>query len=310
MLEDQQRSSSLPLPTLRYHNQATKTSTYVVILFTVFGQGCTIKFLVKWLNIRLARKEDHFRLFNAFNKGMVNHMTQGIEDIIGVKDYTLMKHLSKMSRRYLRPFLQKNYVEKKTEDRLLVIETEENFKDTLRSSVHKKSIVRQQTIDDMSEQGSMTVDLFDEHHELMSSSMSKKRRHVEQTEKEVEELTKDTMQIQALFSGSASYYPDRNLVDEDLRERAHTKNHYSQHLERLAGLGDLSEVKKKRSVLGIRRGPSKKMSVTKGMLSVSAASLGAAASPNSPSPLSSPNNQHSQRRRACIWQQGVHSKCL
>uniref|UniRef100_A0A915DR74 Uncharacterized protein n=1 Tax=Ditylenchus dipsaci TaxID=166011 RepID=A0A915DR74_9BILA len=143
----------------------------------------------------------------------------------------------------------------------------------------------------------MTVDLFDEHHELMSSSMSKKRRHVEQTEKEVEELTKDTMQIQALFSGSASYYPDRNLVDEDLRERAHTKNHYSQHLERLAGLGDLSEQKEKISAWNQKRSQ-QKMSVTKGMLSVSAASLGAAASPNSPSPLSSPNNQHPQRPKS------------
>ncbi|KAI1718913.1 sodium/hydrogen exchanger family domain-containing protein [Ditylenchus destructor] len=259
------------------------SATYVVILFTVFGQGCTIKFLVQWLNIRLAKKEDHFRLFNAFNKGMVNNMTQGIEDIIGVKDYTFMKHMSKLSRRYLRPYLQRNYVEKKTEDRLVMIETEENFKESLRSASSKPSLVRQQTIEDMSEQGSVTIDLYDEHQELMTATMSKKRKRTEETEKEVEELTKDTMQIQALFNGSAAFYPDRNLVDEDIRERSQSRNTYAQHLQRLKGLGDLSEVRKKKSLLGMRRAPRKKMSVTKGMLSVSAASLGVSHQPSSES---------------------------
>jgi len=78
------------LPNEIHTKSSILSATYVIILFTVFCQGCTIKTFVKCLNIRLAKKEDHFRLFNAFNKGMVNHMTQGIEDIIGVKDHTIM----------------------------------------------------------------------------------------------------------------------------------------------------------------------------------------------------------------------------
>uniref|UniRef100_A0A1I7X9A6 Sodium/hydrogen exchanger n=1 Tax=Heterorhabditis bacteriophora TaxID=37862 RepID=A0A1I7X9A6_HETBA len=62
------------------------SATYMVILFTVFLQGGTIKPLVRYLNIRLSRKEDNFRLFLEFNKGMIVHMTQGIEDLCGYKD--------------------------------------------------------------------------------------------------------------------------------------------------------------------------------------------------------------------------------
>lgn len=69
------------------------SSAICICPFSLTSQGCTIKTFVKCLNIRLAKKEDNFRLFNAFNKGMVNHMTQGIEDIIGVKDHTVMVSL-------------------------------------------------------------------------------------------------------------------------------------------------------------------------------------------------------------------------
>ena len=83
---------------------------------------------MKCLNIRLAKKEDNFRLFNAFNKGMVDQMTQGIEDIIGVKDDTVMKNLGMFSKIYVRPLLQRDYVVLRTEDRLMMIENEETFK--------------------------------------------------------------------------------------------------------------------------------------------------------------------------------------
>jgi NhaP-type Na+/H+ or K+/H+ antiporter len=43
-------------------------STYIIILFTVFFQGCTIEVLVRFLNIALAGKEDNFRyLFGPGN---------------------------------------------------------------------------------------------------------------------------------------------------------------------------------------------------------------------------------------------------
>jgi hypothetical protein len=36
----------------------------------------------------LAKKEDGFRLFNEFTKGVAQHATQGIEEIIGSKDFS------------------------------------------------------------------------------------------------------------------------------------------------------------------------------------------------------------------------------
>lgn len=80
-------------------------ATYAVILFTNIIQviiylskitslngikGSTIKLFVKWLNIRLAKKEDHFRLFIEFNNGMVQHLSQGIEDLCGDKSLSLI----------------------------------------------------------------------------------------------------------------------------------------------------------------------------------------------------------------------------
>ncbi|KAH7702037.1 PBO-4 protein, partial [Aphelenchoides avenae] len=177
------------------------SATYVVILFTVFGQGSTIKFLVKWLNIRLAKKEDNFRLFNAFNKGMVNHMTQGIEDIIGAKDFSVMQRLSKFSKIYLRPVLQRDYVEKRTEDKLVAIETEENFKENLRHSSSKPNLRHQHTLEEMAEEGSATIDILEEHTELMAKEKCARKKTQKEVDREVEELTKDTMHIQALVSG-------------------------------------------------------------------------------------------------------------
>jgi hypothetical protein len=103
-------------------------ATYLIILFTVFFQGCSIEFLVRCLNITLAKKEDHFRLFNAFNKGMVDHMAHGIEDLLGVKEFSLMKKLSKYSKRYLQPLLERDFVSKDAEYKLISIENEESIK--------------------------------------------------------------------------------------------------------------------------------------------------------------------------------------
>ncbi|KAE9551548.1 hypothetical protein FO519_005241 [Halicephalobus sp. NKZ332] len=96
-------------------------ATYLVIMFTVFVQGSTMKSLVKVMNIRLANKDNNFRLFCEFNKGMVNYMTQGIEDVIGNKNQTIFKKLRHLSRHYLRPLLIRGYSEKKTEHKLALV---------------------------------------------------------------------------------------------------------------------------------------------------------------------------------------------
>ena len=105
-----------------------------------------------------------------------------------------------------------------------------------------------------------TVEMLDEHCEKLAASVKAKKRA--QTEREVEELTRDTMQIQALFRGhnttvcpsndrailchdSFQSYPDRNLVDEEKREAEEVcdmANLYSDHLQRVAGIRDFTEM--------------------------------------------------------------------
>jgi len=100
--------------------------------------------------------------------------------------------------------------------------------------------------------------MLDEHCEKLAASVKAKKRA--QTEREVEELTRDTMQIQALFRGHNTTvspsnegdakiqfqsYPDRNLVDEEKREAEEVcdmANLYSDHLQRVAGIRDFTEM--------------------------------------------------------------------
>jgi len=297
------------------------SATYVVILFTVFCQGCSIKFLVKCLNIRLAKKEDNFRLFNAFTKGVVNHMIQGIEDIIGFKDQTLARRAGDLTRRHLRPLLQHDYIEQQTGDRLMLIESEENFKETLRSHASQASLMHQKAVegieDELSEQGSVTVDLYDEHYDqqmVLKQREMRKRRHkpIEETEREVEQLTRNTLQIQSLIrSLTKRSYPDRNLVNEMSRERRHSApavdlyllapgNNYERNLERIFSIRDLTETQKRSILLGLRVTEKKRMSVAKGVLAVSALPMGISAGngrPTPTSPLANSALQNFQRNR-------------
>ncbi|KAI3420411.1 hypothetical protein GPALN_003709 [Globodera pallida] len=251
------------------------SATYIVILCTVFGQGCTIKSIVKYLNIRLAKKDDNFRLFNAFNKGMVNHMTHGVEHIIGIKDHTTMKRIGDFSKDYVRPVLQREYIARKTEDKLLMIENEENFKDTLRMNKTNTSLIDLKSLEGMSEQGSATVDIIDEQREKLWEDDRADRRN--QTEREVEQMTRDTMQIQALFyAHNIMAYPDRNLVDEAKKElmELETANAYDKHMDRIARICEFREMKKLRGwrrVIGQQK--PKRVSVNKGMLAMSGPTL-------------------------------------
>ncbi|KAI6221429.1 Sodium/hydrogen exchanger [Aphelenchoides fujianensis] len=255
-------------------------ATYVIILFTVFGQ------------ISLAKKEDNFRLFNAFNKGMVDHMTAGIETLLGVRDQNVMgKKLSKYSKRYIQPYLERDFVAKDAEHRLVSIEHEEALND------------------------SQTFDLMDEHNDQVVKEQLKNKRAnsepqkvyldmsgvdgetaeavAEDVEAEIEVLAKDLNKINALVSGSFAYFPDRNLVSEVLLEERDKRRQHSQfeeQMNRLAGLRDLSETRQRRGLLGKKKA---KKSVTKGMLMASAGALSVS---NQPSGASSGHfDQHSAR---------------
>lgn len=67
---------------------------------------------------------------------MVDHMAHGIEDLLGVKEFSLMKKLSKYSKRYLQPILERDFSPKDAEYKLISIENEERIKENLRRSVH------------------------------------------------------------------------------------------------------------------------------------------------------------------------------
>ncbi|KAI6191830.1 Sodium/hydrogen exchanger [Aphelenchoides bicaudatus] len=273
-------------------------ATYIIILFTVFCQGCSIEFLVRFLNIALDKKDDNFRLFNAFNKGMVEHMAHGVEDLLGVKEFSLLKQLSKYSKKYLQPILERDYMPKDAENKLISIENEERIKENLRQrSFHNR---RQGTIDAMASKDSKSFDLMDEHHDRLLAEKQKHKKDnappqklpangdkeedetQEEIEAEVEELADDLNKIQALVSGSYTYYPDRNLCNETLLDEQNERRQQTQlekHLHRLANLhvGDMSEIRQRRGLfLGNRK--MKKMSITKGLLGASMTSVGAVSS--------------------------------
>ncbi|VDK59788.1 unnamed protein product, partial [Cylicostephanus goldi] len=129
------------------------SATYMVILFTVFLQGGTIKPLVRYLNIRLARKEVHFRLFMEFNRGMIVHMTQGIEDLCGYKDRSvavIIRILSVFSKAYIRPMLQRGYKNEQKESKLLEMNRFETMRE-LKQSPSQSSFKWQQAVDELAE---------------------------------------------------------------------------------------------------------------------------------------------------------------
>uniref|UniRef100_A0A183BLT1 Na_H_Exchanger domain-containing protein n=1 Tax=Globodera pallida TaxID=36090 RepID=A0A183BLT1_GLOPA len=123
--------------------------------------------------------------------------------------------------------------------------------------------------------GSATVDIIDEQREKLWEDDRADRRN--QTEREVEQMTRDTMQIQALFyAHNIMAYPDRNLVDEAKKElmELETANAYDKHMDRIARICEFREMKKLRGwrrVIGQQK--PKRVSVNKGMLAMSGPTL-------------------------------------
>lgn len=242
------------------------SATYMVILFTVFLQGGTIKLLVRYLNIRLARKEDRFRLFMEFNRGMIVHMTQGIEDLCGYKDRSVAHQMSVFSKAYLRPLLQSGYKrEQKETDRLVEMNRFETMKE-MRASPSQGSFKRQQAVDEMAESGEIPRNVLEEEEFFIN----KKK---EDIEKETMMLTKDISNIRHLLHNPfEEYYANRNLVGEEEVEmrRASVINHMRMLQYRAQGMMD-TDGKPKRNIFGRRQ---QKKSTHQGLILASLGSLG------------------------------------
>ncbi|XP_067949072.1 Na(+)/H(+) exchanger beta-like [Watersipora subatra] len=89
------------------------TTILVVIIFTVFIQGGTIKPLVTLLDIRTKEKQEQLMLFDELNANITDHVMAGIEEIIGNHGrfffYDWFIHLDD---KYIKHILQRNPMRK------------------------------------------------------------------------------------------------------------------------------------------------------------------------------------------------------
>uniref|UniRef100_T1JLY6 Cation/H+ exchanger transmembrane domain-containing protein n=1 Tax=Strigamia maritima TaxID=126957 RepID=T1JLY6_STRMM len=90
------------------NKQMFVTTTLVVILFTVFIQGGTIKPLVKWLEIQ-SHKEEHLSLTSEINGTLIDQVMAGIEEIAGERGENYIKLLIyRYDEKYLKKWLQRS----------------------------------------------------------------------------------------------------------------------------------------------------------------------------------------------------------
>ncbi|GFO48983.1 sodium/hydrogen exchanger [Plakobranchus ocellatus] len=82
------------------------TTTLVVILFTVFVQGITIKPLVYWLQIGLAPEKTR-SMYQELSTHVTDHMMAGMEEIIGEHGRNHFREkLAHFDSKYLKPWLE------------------------------------------------------------------------------------------------------------------------------------------------------------------------------------------------------------
>ncbi|KAI1713202.1 sodium/hydrogen exchanger family domain-containing protein [Ditylenchus destructor] len=92
------------------------TTTVIVILFTVFVQGGTIKQLVRYLKVK---QHDVYkkRVFDMIADNVISHFTGGIEGIAGLHgDYWMRMTIERFNDTYIKP-----YIMVKQEDRAMKI---------------------------------------------------------------------------------------------------------------------------------------------------------------------------------------------
>ncbi|CAN7938043.1 unnamed protein product, partial [Ixodes hexagonus] len=82
------------------------TTTLVIVLFTVFIQGASIKPLVNLLKIRLQQSDDD-KLITEINSKLVDNIMLGIEEITGHRGGNYWKQfMEQIDEKYLKPYLQ------------------------------------------------------------------------------------------------------------------------------------------------------------------------------------------------------------
>ncbi|XP_046349818.1 sodium/hydrogen exchanger 1-like isoform X1 [Haliotis rufescens] len=82
------------------------TTTLIVIMFTVFVQGITMKPLVEVFKVKLA-PEKQLSMYRELSNHIIDHLMAGMEDIIGFNGkYSFKEKLENFDSRYIRPCLQ------------------------------------------------------------------------------------------------------------------------------------------------------------------------------------------------------------
>lgn len=95
------------LSACKFHNyEMFVTTTLVIVLFTVFIQGASVKPLVNLLKIRL-QQSDGDKLIREINSKLVDNIMLGIEEITGHRGGNYWKQvMEQIDEKYLKPLLQ------------------------------------------------------------------------------------------------------------------------------------------------------------------------------------------------------------
>ncbi|XP_037284139.2 uncharacterized protein LOC119176890 isoform X6 [Rhipicephalus microplus] len=95
------------LSACKFHNyEVFVTTTLVIVLFTVFIQGASVKPLVNLLKIRL-QQTDGDKLIREINSKLVDNIMLGIEEITGHRGGNYWKQvMEQIDEKYLKPLLQ------------------------------------------------------------------------------------------------------------------------------------------------------------------------------------------------------------
>ncbi|XP_070575987.1 sodium/hydrogen exchanger 3-like isoform X2 [Ptychodera flava] len=119
-----------PTPALEMKKELMVTTTMIVVFFTVFVQGMTIKPLVDKLKVKRSNKHKPTMGEKIFTR-LLDHSMAGIEDIIGSHGHNYWRDkYEEMDRKYLQPLLLRELPESK-DTQILQVYTNLNIKDAM-----------------------------------------------------------------------------------------------------------------------------------------------------------------------------------